>query len=539
VKGLYTIILPVILCLPLPVVPAQVGTAKQASDDKTGVLQVTIRDSSTAQPTAARVRVTRNNNVVKSLPENVAAVMYGVWDHADGFQYQPDSSFYIRDSFQLVLQPGQYNIRVSKGIEYLSQEHVVEITTGKASSVQINLARWINMPRRNWFSGDDHIHMRRSPHEDPLLLTWLQAEDVHVGVMLRMGDFWSTYYEQYKFGVNGVYQQGDYMITAGQEDPRTREVGHALGLAANEQVRFPNEYYYYDKVFDKLHVLDGITGYAHQAESFHGYRGLMLDGLRKKVDALEILQFCVSEEPLLTRHYYHLLDLGFAVTAIAGSDFPWCGNDHDSGPGDRSARIGNARFYTYIPDSLSFPAWKAALKKGHTFVSSGPMLDLHVNDNIPGDTVDVVKESIVSVTADAYGHSTQVPLQRLELIRHGKVIASVNAKDKNQSSSHLQIQTKIKVSEGFWIAARSYARDDQAAHTTPVYVTTGTGEFHNSEMISRYLTLAETYLKELEEDLKKVSDNQELQAWRYSKGLQKRIDETRAVIQQLRVRHKP
>ncbi|HLT71206.1 MAG TPA: CehA/McbA family metallohydrolase [Cyclobacteriaceae bacterium] len=493
-------------------------------------------DSVTQQPIPVRVRLTRGSHVVNVLPENAIAVMYGHWDHADGYGFQPDSSFYVDGGFELELPEGEYSISLSKGIEYLDEKHTIHVTASSSITKTYSLNRWISMPSRGWYSADDHIHVRRSPREDPLLMKWIQAEGINIGVLLRMGDFWATYYEQYAWGGKGVYREHNYLLASGQEDPRTPEVGHALGFGASDKVRYRDEYYYYDKVFDRLHELGGITGYAHQAESFHGYRGLMLDGLRKKVDVLEILQFCVSQDPLQTRHYYHLLDLGYAVTAVAGSDFPWCGKDHDNGPPDKNARIGNVRFYSFLNTPLSFTAWKAAVRSGHTFVTSGPMLEFTVNDKLPGDTLFVKQGARLKIKTQAYGHMKQVPLDRLELVVHGKVIASVHAGEPGQSSSLLSFEKDIIVSEGSWMAARAYAGSGQAAHTTPVYVSVDGGGFHNKETLSGYLDLAEQYLKELENEIQHADPNPEFQGWRYKKGLEKRIGATRAVIHQLRAK---
>jgi hypothetical protein len=367
-------------------------------------------------------------------------------------------------------------------------------------------------------------------------MKWIQAEDINVGVLLKMGDFWATYYDQYGWGENGIYQEENHLLTSGQEDPRTPEVGHALGFGASDKARYPGEYYYYDKVFDRLHELGGLSGYAHQAESFHGYRGLMLDGLRRKVDVLELLQFCVSQDPLQTRHYYHLLDLGYAITAVAGSDFPWCGKDHDKGRPEKSARIGNARFYSFLKTPLSFTSWKAAVHGGHTFVTSGPMLDFTVNDKMPGDTLDMDKGSRLKIKAQAYGHGKQVPLERLELVMHGKVIGSVSPNQPGQSPALLSIEKDIVITDGTWVVARTYAGPGQAAHTSPVYVSVNKGGFHNKETLSGYLDLAEKYLKELEDEIQHTNTNPELQGWRYKKGLEKRINATRVVIQQLRLK---
>ncbi|GAB4039339.1 CehA/McbA family metallohydrolase [Spirosoma jeollabukense] len=504
---------------------------------RSGRLHIDSRDAATGKLTPVRVRITQLGKPVAAVPDEAVAVSYGLWDHADGFAFQPDSSFYVAGSFTMTLPPGTYQLVVSKGNEYLRQTHSVTIKPNQEIRQTYRLARWINMAARGWYSADGHIHIRRSPHEDQPLLDWIQAEDINVGVLLKMGDFWETYYPQYAFGEKGVYRRGNYLLTPGQEDPRTPEIGHALGFGATSSVRYSRDYYYYDKVFDEVHKRGGLTGYAHQAESFHGYRGLMLDGLRAKVDVLELLQYCVSDKPLRTEHYYHLLDLGFPLTATAGSDFPWCGHDHDHGPPEHSAQIGNARFYTYLTGPFSHKAWLAAVAAGHTFVTSGPILDFRVNNALPGDRLRLKKGDNLTITAQAFGHSAQMPLDSIDIIGHGRVLGRITRNDPGQSASHLVITLNLKsIERGLWIAARCYGGSQQAAHTTPVYVTIDGGGFHNPETAGNYLNQSEKYLQELEKELETKQDNPESRAWYYQKGLKTRIEETRHVIADLRKR---
>jgi hypothetical protein len=491
-----------------------------------GLVRVLIEDSVTGHKVAARIRLTFKGHVIKTLPKNVAAVMYGHWDHADGFAFQPDSSFYADGQCELQLPAGEYELYVSRGIEYIDVKEKLVIEARKELVKKINLVRWINMPAKKWYSADGHIHLRRSPADDAKIMTWVQAEDVHAAVLLKMGDFWATYYEQYAFAENGVYQQNDYFLMAGQEDPRTPELGHTIGIGASENVRYRNEYYYYDKVFDKLHELGGITGYAHHAETFHGYRGLMLDGLRKKVDALEILQYCYDEQPLHVNHYYHMLDLGYAITAIAGSDFPWCGHDHDNGPPERNARIGNVRFYTYVPGTFSYPEWKKSLKAGHTFVTNGPMLTFTINGKLPGDTIGIKKGETVRINAEAFGRPDR-GIEKLELVVNGKVAKQA---DNSGSLDKLELSQDIRLDHGCWIAVRATARMGGVAHSTPIYISVDGGGFHNPSTVGLYVPLAEKYLAELKQEIRTVNQNPEFQSWRYRKGLEKRIAETREVL---------
>ncbi|MBD2703822.1 CehA/McbA family metallohydrolase [Spirosoma sp. BT702] len=506
-------------------------------------LSITILDASTNKPTPVRVRLTRNGRAITQLPTEAVAVMYGLWDHEDGYGFQPDSSFYVAGKFHLNLPAGTYELAISKGNEFLRQTHKLVLSAGKNLSKTYRLSRWINTVAKGWYSTDGHIHIRRSPRENPLIMTWLQAEDVRIGALLRMGDFWETYYPQYAYGEKGMYKHDNHLLITGQEDPRTPDLGHAFALGAADRVRRRERYYYYDDIFDKVHQLGGVTGYAHQAETFHGYRGLILDGLRGKVDAFELLQFCVDDHPLHTDHYYHMLDLGIPLTATAGSDFPWCGQDHGHGPPERLSRIGNARFYTYLGkagENLNVSNWRSAVAAGHTFVSSGPILDFNVTDTsagdtaIPGDHLTIKRGNSITITARAYGHPGQVPLDTLEIVSHGRVIGRVTARDSGQSAEQLSLRLTLPLERGQWIAARCSAGPSQAAHTTPIYVTVDGGGFHNPETAGHYLDLSEQYLQEIEKLLDTPPTNVEQQAGRYRDGLKTRIDETRRVIGTLR-----
>jgi len=341
-----------------------------------------------------------------------------------------------------------------------------------------------------------------------------------VGALLQMGDFWTTYFAQYAWGEDGAYQVEDYMLSSGQEEPRTHEIGHTISLAADDFVRFSGQYYYYDRVFDTVHELGGLTGYAHKGVGFHGYRGLTLDVLREKVDFIEILQF----GNMVLDHYYHFLDLGYKLTAMAGSDFPW------------GERIGETRFYTYLEDGLSFDAWREGMHAGHTFVSNGPVIDLRVNQAMPGDQLDLSAGSTLHITAEALGHAIQVPLSALEIVVHGEVIASASSDQPGQSTEVLMVEFDLELDRGVWIAARARGGEGQVAHTTPVYVTTDGSSFHNPDTALDYLALSEGYLDELTAEIAQPNETLNGHAWRYREGLEARIAETREIIAKLRAK---
>jgi hypothetical protein len=489
--------------------------------------QVRVRIFDGARPTSVRVHLEDSHGVRPKargavavsdtaipIPKQAIAVMYGQNDRAQGYADQPDGSFYVDGSFDVRVPPGTYRFTLSKGFEYEPQTVTLELAPGASVTRDIHLTRWIDMPKRGWYSSDDHIHLRRSLPDDPKILNWIAAEDIHVGNLLEMGDFWMTYYAQYAFGERGRYQADGRILVAGQEEPRTPEIGHTISLGAHELVRMPRDYYSFDRLFDRVHELGGITGFAHQAFLFHGYRGMVLNTLRGKTDFLELAQFCAPEGPLPVKYYYHFLDLGYRLTALAGSDFPWCGNG--------VPQIGNARFYTYTGEStLNYDSWYTAMKAGRTFVTTGPMVLLRVNGHLPGDAVDVAPGTKVEITAEALGHG----LKSVEIIGHGKTLASGSDR----------VSVTITPTHGLWIAAKCEGGPGQMAHTTPVYLTVNGDGFQNPETAHRNVELSEEWLRELEQDLANPGTNLDVQAPRHRVQLERQIAEARAKLKSMKI----
>jgi hypothetical protein len=528
-------------------------TAAAAAD---GTLRVTVVERGSSAPTPVRVRITdaAGKPISKAplgalampgealgVPKEALAIMWGHDDRADGYATQPDGAFYVDRPFELTLPPGDYSIALTKGYEFVRQQHRVTVAAGRNLRERYELRRWVDMPSQGWFSSDDHVHLRRSPRENPLILGWMAAEDIHVGNLLQMGDFHTSYFTQYAFGPAGRYREGGRLLSSGQEDPRTPEIGHTISLGASDVVRVRpvDAYYGYDRTFDRVRELGGVTGYAHQAMTFHGYRGMTLDVLQRKLDFLELMQFCAPEGPLVTKHYYHFLDLGFPLTALAGSDFPWCGRNKAFGAAeDEGPHIGDARFYTHVDGPLTFDGWIGGVKAGRTFVTTGPMLDLKVDDALPGTTLDRRDGQTLRIVAEARGHASDVPLRDLELVVHGQVVKTASAGETGQSAERLHLSHDLRVgAHGVWVAARARGGPTQAAHTTPVYVRANGVGFANPATARRYLELSESYLREIESELAEPGTAVNNQLSRYRAGMERRIAETRVILAALGARH--
>jgi hypothetical protein len=158
-----------------------------------------------------------------------------------------------------------------------------------------------------------------------------------------------------------------------------------------------------------------------------------------------------------TELYYDFLNLGFKLTASAGSDVPWGGT------------IGEVRMYAYVGDRPFEPdAWFDAVREGHTFVTNGPMLEFKIGQAIPGDEIVAEENETVHVRARAWGHAARMVPTSLEVVLHGDVIRRAAATGSNKPE--LSLEFDLPTEHGYWIAARAEASDGSQAHTTPIYV---------------------------------------------------------------------
>jgi hypothetical protein len=432
--------------------------------------------------------------------------------------------FYIDGAYGARLPVGKYQLIISKGPEYEVAQQDVIIENGETVEVDIGLRRWTNMPAAGWYSGDDHVHMFRQTSDNGPISQVMQAEDVHVTNVLQMGNPVNMHFHQYAFGEGGRYLDGHHALVPGVEDPRTALRGHTISLNIGEVVRNPELYLRYEQIFDTYGKQGGLSGYAHVAgELFNVGRGLALDVPLGAVDFVEVMQDGI----LATELWYDFLNLGFRLTPTAGSDFPYLGYP------------GSERNYVYLGDTFSIDAWYEQLKAGRTFVTNGPMLKLDVNGRPMGTTIDLHAGEKIEIRASASLNPDLESLDRLELVVHGKIVATAN--DVSVGNS-LLLEHSLVLRDGMWIAARAYGTDQASAHSSPVYVVTDEGGFRNADAVEK---IADAMLARLDEfDALRVDAGSELEVWSVAKPLEamlvkqrrhilQRVDEARKVYASL------
>jgi hypothetical protein len=361
--------------------------------------------------------------------------------------------FYIDGEYSAAVTPGEYTLVLTRGPEYRMGIHPVTVASGAVTRIEHTLERWTDMPAKGWYSADDHIHIeRRDPKQNPLILKYTRAEDVHLSNLLQAANLASPFFPQYAFGSRGHYVERDYALATGQENPRTSHRGHSIGLNARRFHWDPADYFLYDRTVARIHEDGGVWGYAHVAlDAFNVGWGLALDVPLGIVDFVEMLQM----NAMNTDYLYDFLNMGFKLLPSAGSDYPYI---HVAG---------TERVYAKLDGPFTVQHWFDAWRTRRSFVSNGPVIDFTVNGDGDAQELNVARGTRLTIAAEAGVNPDYDVLDRLELVVHGSVVASANAAEGRE---RLVLEHTFEANGPLWFALRAYGHGNGKAHTAPVYV---------------------------------------------------------------------
>ena len=398
---------------------------------------------------------------------------------------------YVDGEFSAMLPAGAYSVLAERGPEYTpaSLEFVVE-ETDRSDVVKIELARWVNMRERGWFSGDTHVHMI-SPHG-----AMLEARGEDLDVVNILAAQWADYFTSVEdfVGSGPALTAAPSHVVSVSEESRHTHYGHTSLLRlsqlvwpmawgqrshGDEGVWGGHDWPSMSAVADRARDQDGLVVWAHIVEGEMDGE-LASAAALGKLDAVEVFHFTDpfyettwqdSPQRPTTFPWYRLLNCGFDLPAVAGTDKMY-----------NQQVIGAVRAYVHVTGEFSFEKWLASISEGRTFVTSGPVIDMSVNGRPVGARLDVSPTETVTVAARA---QSQYPLDMLQIVRNGRVVAeSVNPDGRLE----LAVEHSFESGTSSWVAARCYGRDGplvqkvatlgapgmpSAAHTSPSWLHVG------------------------------------------------------------------
>ena len=449
-------------------------------------------DSLEFRQPAGRLRL----KVVDELGQPTAARLYVEASDGKGYAPRGEPIFYYplepgrqRDAFfvavgeaEFAVPAGRLKLTAVRGIEYRLGEKSVDIASGQTTEVTFQLERWTNWNQRGWYSGENHFHANYlgSYYQRPAQsLAWLKAMDLNAANMIvanAQGAF--IHDKEFFTGRLSPLSTNRHFLYWGQEYRNSDPLGHMGFLNIKSLV--PPSYTSvvgsdspYDFPLNTMAALrareqGGLVTYMHPIggpmrdvfDTNLGAKESVVTAALGALDTIDLIPYGDGAYAL----WYTLLNCGMRIAAGAGTDAftNWRGIN----------RIpGGSRQYVYVGGEMTWERWIAAYRAGRSFATSGPLLTFTVDGRGVGEEIPIRAGTTHSarLTAEV---TSRTPLDRIELIRNGRVIESVELRGVRR----YRLDRTVDVASSTWFATRVYGPGAPGlttraiAHSSPVYL---------------------------------------------------------------------
>ena len=397
------------------------------------------------------------------------------------FDGQNGLAFFYSEGSTLITAPiGAATVKAVQGLATPVAETTARIEAG-GGSVELTLAPVWDARAHGWMAGDHHFHLNYGgPYwlQPNVLEPMARAEGMDVLTPL-LANLHSRFEDQDRFAWRST--GAPPFIVWGQE-VRSHFLGH-LGLIGTDELFWPwiwgPGYQVHGRddranheVLDHARRQGGVSSYVHPIMagdpfSDSGMAGIpvemVADGILGEFDTIELV--CLwSDELSSMAMWYRLLNFGSVIAPSAGTDV--MNNFY------RTMAVGTTRVYVKSDPALGYRGYLAGLKTGHSFVTTGPMLDFTVQGQGPGEILTPTKKEAVW----ALDLHTAVGVDSVQIVVNGAVV-STHPGMTTPGSRHYE--GRIKLPAGGWVAARALggkttswpAMDSYAfAHTAPLWI---------------------------------------------------------------------
>jgi len=433
-------------------------------------------------PTPARVSITGEDQRTYGPLDS--------WIHADDSFVRSERPFeahyfHTPGKSEIMAPAGKVTIEVLKGFEHKFEKVELSLQEGEQKQVRVDL-KLLPLPEGwpQWISGDLHVHMnyggayRNTPKH---LMLQASAENLPVVYNLivnkeqRIPDI--AYYSPKPDPLSNANR----MLVHSQEF-HTSYWGH-MGLLNLKDHYLISDYSAYPNtgstspyptntvVADVAHAQGALVGYVHPFDTFPDpsdkdtrlVHELPVTVALGKADYIEVVGF--SDHKSTAEVWYRLLNSGFRLAAGAGTD-AMANYASLRGP------LGTDRVYVKSTGPLQPDQWNENLRKGHAFVTNGPLVWFSVHGKGPGEEIDFAKEENAKFQATL---RSIVPVDHLEIVCNGKVAQKLELKGDRTSGD---FSGTLPVSKSEWCVLRAWNDNSTYpvldiypyATTNPVYM---------------------------------------------------------------------
>ncbi len=438
-----------------------------------------------------------------------------------GRRLAPDFFFhpqiYRKNGESVLLPPGQYEVEVTRGPEYLVARRPITVPSTRLHRENFLLRRWINMAKMGWYSGDHHVHAAGCMHyESPTegvkpedMWRHIVGEDLDVGCVLSWGPCW---YAQKQFFEGKIHSLStpEYLMRYDVEVSGfpSSHTGHLCLLRLKED-DYPGTTRIEEWPSWDLPVLQwgkrqgGVVGFSHSGwglkiagdklptDEVPPFDGIGANEYIVDVvhDAVDFISSVDTPAPWELNIWYHTLNCGYRAKLSGETDFPCIYGE----------RVGLGRVYVKLEEGqLDFDKWCEGIKQGHSYVTDGKshLIDFRVDNLAPGESgselMKLSRAGNVKVTAQVAAHLDAEPSAearairsrpldqkpywdleraRIDDTRKVPVEVIVNgypvAKTEITADGTIQgVSFDVPIKKSSWVALRIYP----SSHTNPVFV---------------------------------------------------------------------
>ncbi len=397
------------------------------------------------------------------------------------FDGQNGLAFFYSEGSTLITAPlGQVTVMAVQGLATPTAGTTARIEAAGAA-VELTLAPVWDARANGWMAGDHHFHLNYGgPYwlQPNVLEPMARAEGMDVLTPL-LANLHSRFEDQDRFAWRAVTKPP--FIAWGQE-VRSHFLGH-IGLVGTDELFWPwiwgPGYQVHGRddranheVLAHARQQGGVSSYVHPIVGNDPFSEagmaqipveMVADGILGEFDTIELV--CLwSDEVGSMAVWYRLLNFGSVIAPSAGSDV--MNNFY------RTMAVGTTRVYVKSDPALGYRGYLAGLKSGRSFVTNGPMLDLTVQGQGPGQILTRTKQAV----GWALDLHSAVGVDSVQIIVNGSVVATHPGMT-TPGSKHYE--GRIKLPAGGWVAARALggktttwpAMDSYAfAHTAPIWI---------------------------------------------------------------------
>ncbi len=387
--------------------------------------------------------------------------------------------FYSNGAIEINGVAGEVTLSAVRGFETAEVTQKAIIEAGVIKEVVINLQTIWDANANGWYSGDNHFHLNyggtyRLDPED--IIPEINGEGLDVAIPL-LANLHNRFLQQELWGWK---REKAPIISFGQE-VRSHFLGHVELINTND-LFWPwiwGPYYQLYNQDDRFNAIalrharsqGGVGGYVHPVGTEKPFDeggaaavpiNFVADAVLGEVDIIEVA--CLWSNEVGTASLWHkILNLGIPLAASAGSDVM---NNLN-----RTMPVGSTRVYVKPEGQLNLDNYLDALKKGRSFVSTGPLMEFQIEGNDPGSAINTgTKKAKWNLNV----HSA-LPYEKVEIFVNGKVVWSKPGNDLAGSKSY---KGSVSLPTGGWITVRVHGGEVAwpsmnkyiFAETSPVWI---------------------------------------------------------------------